>query len=106
MHMKTYQNHRAEPYFTYLKNGQKTIEGRLQKGWYRHVATGDRIVVSNNEESDNLQTEVVRVAYYGTFKEMLETENIAKTLPDAESIAHGVEYIDNFIRRSKRRNMA
>lgn len=88
--MKTYHNHRQEPYFTFLKNGQKTIEGRLQKGWYLHVAPGDHINVSNADETDSITTEVIRVQRYKNIREMLKSEGIGKLLPDIVSIDDGI----------------
>ncbi|PIZ00709.1 hypothetical protein COY62_01275 [bacterium (Candidatus Howlettbacteria) CG_4_10_14_0_8_um_filter_40_9] len=86
---KTYHNHRQEPYFTFLKNGQKTIEGRLQKGWRRSVEHGDHIIVHNNEETDFLETEVLGVRKYKTINDMLEGESLEKMLPDVNTLEEG-----------------
>lgn len=91
-----YYNHRTEPYFTFLKNGQKTIEGRVRKGQYRNIKPGDEIVVFNEEETDSIITEVIRVAEYKSIKEMLTREPIKKLLPDVDTIDQGIKVYRSF----------
>ena len=85
-----YHNHRAEPYFTFLKNGQKTIEGRIRKGKYADIREGDEIVVYNDKETDSVETIVKRVTTYQSIEEMLTKEPINKLLPDVTTIEEGV----------------
>jgi len=94
--MKTYYNHRAEPYFTFLKNGQKTIEGRIKKGKYSLIEAGDSIVVSNNDETDSVNVIVKRVTTYPTIDAMLRVEDFMKVLPDAASTQQGVAIYRRF----------
>ncbi len=91
-----YHNHRAEPYFTFLKNGQKTIEGRVRKGWYSKVQPGDEIVVYNEEETESIETVVKRVTRYPSIREMLTHEPITKLLPDVTTIEEGVKVYRKF----------
>ena len=93
---KTYYNHCVESYFTFVKNGKKTIEGRIKKGWYKHINLGDHIIIYNKEETDNIEVLVKDVRTYFSFKEMLETEPLAKILPDAESVDHGIKIYKQF----------
>jgi ASC-1-like (ASCH) protein len=93
---KTYHNHRAEPYFTFVKNGQKNIELRLKKGWYQYVVPGDHIVIYNEEETDNIEVIVKDIRSYKTAREMFEKEDMAKIVPDATSIEHGLEIFKRF----------
>ncbi len=91
-----YHNHRAEPYFTFLKNGQKTIEGRVRKGWYAEVKPGDEIEVRNNEETESVQVVVTRVAKYDSIRSMLERESLKQLLPDVETVEQGIEVYRRF----------
>ena len=93
---KKYHNHREEPYFTFLKNGQKTIEGRVKKGWYCNVKPGDKIVVYNEEESDMVEVLVKRVTSYKSIRDMLTNEPIKKLLPDVNTIDQGIEVYRRF----------
>ena len=45
-----YKSHRVEPYFGFIKDGIKIIEGRIKKGLYCELKAGDEIQIFNNEE--------------------------------------------------------
>lgn len=96
MEAKTYHNHRQEPYFTFLKNGQKTIKGRARKEWYTLVKPGDYIVVHNEEETDSIKTLVKRISSYSSIREMLENEPLKKMLPDIQDVEQGVKIYRKF----------
>lgn len=86
----TYHNHRAEPYFTFMQQGKKTIEGRIKKGYYRLIKPCDHIIIYNEDETKNLEVLVKRVTTYKSFKELLENEILGKVLPDAKTIDQGI----------------
>jgi len=92
----TYHNHRADPYFTFVKNSKKTIEGRLKKDKYALIAPGDHIVVHNQEETDSVEVVVKGVRSYESFEELLKEEPLKKVLPDANSVEHGVKIYRQF----------
>lgn len=92
----TYFNHRKEPYFTFVKNGVKTIEGRINKGEYGFVKSGDHIVVNNEEETDSVEVIVKDVRKYISIQEMLGQESFKKLLPEVETREHGVEVYKRF----------
>ena len=92
----TYHNHRAEPYFTFIKNGQKTFEGRIRKGWYRLAKPGDHIIIYNEEETDSIEVIVKNVRPYVSMREMLEREPLKKLLPDVETIEQGIKVFKRF----------
>jgi ASC-1-like (ASCH) protein len=91
-----YKNHRSEPYFTFLKNGQKTIEGRIRKEKYAEISAGDLIDVFNNKETDFVKVKVKRVTKYESIKEMLTKEPLKKVLPDMETLDQGIEVYKKF----------
>ena len=95
--MKIYHNHRIEPYFSFVKNGQKTIEGRLLKSWYKDLVIGDHIVIHNqNDESNCFEVRVIDLRIYKTIKEMLEKEELKRILPDVETIEQGLKIYRKF----------
>lgn len=87
---RVFHNHRKEPYFTYVKNGLKTIEGRLHKEEYRLIKEGDLIKVFNEDETEFFDVQVEAVRRYASFLEMLQSEVLKKVLPNAHSINEGV----------------
>lgn len=92
----TYHNHRAEPYFIFVKNGQKTIEGRINKGYYRFLKPNDHIIIYNEEESESVEVVVKAVRKYPSIRQMLKTEPLKKLLPDAKDIEDGKEIYRKF----------
>ena len=94
--MQTFHNHRSEPFFSYLKTGQKTIEGRLKKGKYVKIGTGDIINVESMEDGEIVTVEVTEVRHYRTFKEMLENEEIRKILPNVQTPEEGASIYRQF----------
>lgn len=91
-----YRNHRKEPYFTFLKNGQKTIEGRLRKGKYTKIQPGDILEVNDENETEKIEVLVKRVSYYRSIKEMLTSEPLKKLLPDVDTIDQGINVYREF----------
>jgi len=94
--LSTFANHRAEPYFTFVKNGQKTIEGRLRKGEYANLKVGDHIIVQNDNETDSVEVEVKDIRSYPTFEAMLNNEDLKRVLPDVETIDQAVQVYRQF----------
>lgn len=91
-----YHNHRSEPYFSFLKNGQKTIEGRLRKGKYARIQPGDEIEVFNKDETDKINVVVKRVTNYPTIRAMLTAEAFIKILPDVTTVDQGIAVYRKF----------
>jgi ASC-1-like (ASCH) protein len=92
----TYSNRRIEPYFSFVKNGQKTIEGRLHKEEYKLLKIGDHIIVQSREESDSAEIVVGDIRKYHSFQEMLQNEDLKKVLPEVETIEEGVAVYRKF----------
>lgn len=79
--MKTFGINIQEPYFSFIKNGVKTVEGRLNKGKFLEIQIGDELLVNNE-----LRLKVVNKTVYKAFKEMIRCEGLENTVPDAKSL--------------------
>lgn len=42
--------HIKEPYLSFILNGQKTIEGRLNKGKFKALKAGDSLLIGPNKK--------------------------------------------------------
>ena len=78
----------SEPWFGYIKSGEKTIEGRKNKGDFKEMKPGN--IVKWISKNDHVLTKIVGKRAYSTFKEYLETEGLDKCLPGIETIEDGV----------------
>ncbi|MCG2694775.1 ASCH domain-containing protein [Candidatus Parcubacteria bacterium] len=91
-----YKNHRDEPYFSFVKKGVKTIEGRIKQDLYEKLELEDEILVFNNKETDKIRVIVKGLRTYSSFKEMLKKEDFKKILPNVDSIEEGVKIYRKF----------
>lgn len=82
---KTLEINVQEPYFSFIKNGQKTVEGRLAKEKFTSLKIGDFLLV--NEE---LKKEIVEVSVYKTFRDMIIMEGVKNVIPDAQNLDEAV----------------
>ncbi|KAH0927996.1 hypothetical protein HID58_020252 [Brassica napus] len=93
-----FELHVQEPYFTQLKDGLKTTEGRCAVGDYMRISSGSFILFNKC-----LLLQVQDVRYYTSFSEMLRVEGLSKVLPGVETIEEGVGVYRNFYPEEKER---
>jgi len=75
-----------EPWATYIKNGDKTVEGRLNRGRFKMIDINDIIIFNKN-----IRCKIVDKEIYGSFHKMLEQEGLNKVLPNIDKIKDGVK---------------
>ncbi|KAH9783454.1 ASCH domain-containing protein [Citrus sinensis] len=85
-----------EPYFTQLKDGLKTVEGRCAVGDYNRIGSGSLILCNKC-----LVLKVQDVHGYLSFSEMLQAESLAKVLPGIKTIDEGVQVYRRFYTEEK-----
>lgn len=90
-----HRKHLDNRWFSLIQKGEKTIEGRLNKGSTANIREGDIVEWSNND-SDSFQTKVVRIKYYSTFREMMLKESLGNVLPGIETIDDGVKIYQQY----------
>jgi ASC-1-like (ASCH) protein len=93
---KSYHSHLGEPHFSDIKNGTKTVEGRLNKGKFRVMSIGDTIIFHNKSTDEIIKVIVTKKTVYNTFKEMLESEGLDIVLPRQLVIEDGVNVYRQF----------
>jgi len=71
-------------YFDAIKNGAKTIEGRLTKPKYTRIKPGDILILNNA-----LHVRVSKIRRYPSFTKMLVSEGVQHTTPNAHSLEEG-----------------
>ena len=83
----------SEPWFSLIKVGLKTVEGRLNKGDFMSLNKGDVINITNNELGFNRKyaIKITSTNKYKTFSEYLEKEKLEKCLPGIDTIKDGVK---------------
>jgi ASC-1-like (ASCH) protein len=71
-----------EPYYSFIINGQKIVEGRLNKGKFASIQKGDILVLA----PENIECNVVEKNIYKSFIAMIESEGVENVIPDKTSI--------------------
>lgn len=90
----SYNMNVQDPWFTFIKDGKKTVEGRLNKGKFAELKINDIVTwINGNREC---KTKIRHINKYNSFKEMLEKEGLDKVLPSIESINDGVQVYRKF----------
>ncbi|CAN0920892.1 hypothetical protein LINGRAHAP2_LOCUS32316 [Linum grandiflorum] len=80
--------HVQEPFFTQMRDGLKTVEGRCARGFYNQIEPGALILFNKA-----LVVQVQGVHRYTSFSQMLETEGLDKVLPGVETIDAGKSHM-------------
>ncbi len=71
-------------WYNYISNGEKTIEGRLNKGKFADLKINDKIIINN----EKVMT-IIKINYYNSFYDYLEKEGLKNTLPGITNINDG-----------------
>jgi ASC-1-like (ASCH) protein len=86
-----YSEHVSEPWFTLIKLGLKTVEGRKNKGRFKEMNVGDIIEWKNSDFGErSFLTKIIGKSVYNTFEEYLETEGLDKCLPGIDTMEEGL----------------
>ena len=82
------KKHLSQPWFNYIKSGEKTIEGRLNKDFWKDLNIDDIIIWYNNDK--NFKTKVIKKNIYKSFRDYLSNEDLNKCLPNINNIDDGL----------------
>ncbi|XP_060960782.1 uncharacterized protein LOC133031317 [Cannabis sativa] len=91
-----FELHVQEPFFTQLRVGLKTVEGRYAVGDYNRIESTSLILFNKC-----LLLEVQEVRRFASFYEMLEAESLAKVFPGVKTIQEGVQVYKKFYSEKK-----
>lgn len=80
-----------EPYFSFLKDGQKSVEGRLEKGKYLQLKKDEILIINKS-----LKLKIVKITKYKSFEEMLIFEGIKNVIPDEKNLKDAVNVYRKF----------
>lgn len=89
MQVSMYKKHVSEPWFSLIKNGTKTVEGRLNKGEFSKMKKGD-IITWFNDKKTPFRTKILSIKKYKSFEDYLRKERLKNTLPGITRINKGV----------------
>jgi ASC-1-like (ASCH) protein len=82
--MTTYEISVSNPWFDYIKNKKKKVEGRLNKNIFAQLKKGDIVIFTNNDMK--IKTKIKRITKYKSFNDYLMQEGLRTTLPNIKTI--------------------
>ncbi len=91
----------SEPWFTYMKNKKKKIEGRLNKGTFAELKKGEIIKFVNGNNS--FKAKIKKIVKYNTFEEYLSQEGLKRTLPNIKTLKEGVDIYYKYYTKEQER---
>ncbi len=71
-----------EPYLSFILKGQKTIEGRLNKGKFKDLKIGDKLSIGPDEKLFTVK----QLNCYDSFKDMIVGEGVKNVIPDKNTV--------------------
>ena len=89
---QTFKKHLSEPWFSLVKLGIKISEGRVNKGIWRDINRGDKIIFTNNDMGfeRKFHVKINDIGYYPDFHTYLEREGLPNCLPGMDTMNLGV----------------
>ena len=81
-----------EPYYSFVINGQKIVEGRLNKGKFASIQKDDILILT----PENFEFKVIGKNVYKSFKEMIKFEGIKNVIPDKSDIEEATKVYYKF----------
>lgn len=103
----------ADPWYTAIRTGAKTVEGRLGTDKFRSLQPGAVLLIrrsagkgsraASHAAAPPLVAVVVKTTQYASFFEYLTQEGLARTLPGTGSLADGVAVYRHFYSQDQER---
>ncbi len=89
--MNNYSKSLSEPWFSLIKLGLKTVEGRLDMGEFSKFEINDIIEWTNdNFNKRRIRTKITNITKYKTFEDYLKNKGIDNCLPGIDNIEDGL----------------
>ncbi|MFA6916126.1 MAG: ASCH domain-containing protein [Parachlamydiales bacterium] len=86
--MALFTIHCEDPWFSYIRQGIKPVEGRKNTHSYRKIKVGDQIKFING--TDSFIANVTEIREYSSLEKYLEDVTLEKALPGVETIEEGL----------------
>jgi len=84
-----FQMHCGEPWFSYIREGIKPVEGRKNSPKYQKIQVDDFIEFSNGKE--HFRTIVTEIRAYASLEDYLDDVTVQKALPNVSSYEEAIK---------------
>ena len=95
-----YEKHLSEPWFSLVSLKLKTVEGRINDGFFKEIKIGDTICWENSDfKQRHTSTIITKKIPYKTFADYLNAEGLEKCLPGMPSLEHGLSVYYKYFKK-------
>jgi ASC-1-like (ASCH) protein len=94
--MEIKEIHVSQPWLSYIKNKDKRIEGRLNKGTFSQLQKKEIVRFFNKDLNQKFNVKIINIVKYKSFEEYLIQEGLKRTLPGIKTIEDGVQIYRQF----------
>jgi len=85
-----YEVHVSEPWYTHIKEGRKTVEGRPKRNTFAEMKVGQTVKFFNKQLNENFCAKIIEINEYKTFFDMIRSNGLENVLPGIRNIDEGV----------------
>jgi len=100
IHNLDIQNLEICPFFMYIKNGVKTVEGRKNSEKYQQYRKGDILIFHCAGEI--VKTKITYIHRYKTVEDYLRRETLKRSVPCVKRVKDGVKIYNRFTSEKER----
>jgi ASC-1-like (ASCH) protein len=79
-----------EPWYTHIKEGRKTIEGRPKRNTFAEMQVGQTVKFFNKQLNESFCAKIIEINEYKTFFDMIKSNGQENVLPGIRNIDEGV----------------
>jgi ASC-1-like (ASCH) protein len=97
----TWKKHCSNPWYGYIKNWSKGVEGRIRRGDWMRITKGDLVHFYCDEDPVGFTVLVTYVVNYASYEEYLKHETVTKCLPGITNINEALKIYRGFRGYSK-----
>jgi ASC-1-like (ASCH) protein len=76
-------------YLTYIQQGRKTVEGRINSGMFARLRVGETLVFMNQDL--RVPCKITKINQYATFADMLRNDGVPACLPDVTDLNQAID---------------
>ena len=89
--MNTHRMKLSEPWYTYVKEGKKNIEGRIYDAKRKLLKIGDKIIFTDENNDNEIEKEIIHLKIFENFDSAIRYAKLKNILPGINTYKEGVK---------------
>lgn len=89
--MNTHRMKLSEPWYTYVRDGKKNIEGRIYDDKRKLLKIGDKIIFTDENNDNEIETEITNLKIFENFNSAIRYAKLKNILPGINTYKEGIK---------------